>query len=233
MKKKILFVVSSTGIIGPHNRVTGNLLTEVAHPYEAFKKQGYDIDIFSVKGGQAPIDMVETDDPTNIAFLQGEGLSKMKNTGSIESIPSLAGYDAVFVPGGLAPVVDMPDNTTVQNILSSMYESGKVVSAVCHGPVSLINVKLSDGSYLVDGKNVTGFSIAEEENYAKEDVPFELEDALKSRGAKYSSTAPWQAYSITDGRLVTGQNPASAQGVAERVIAILEASQASVASSTS
>ena len=229
MKKKILFVVSSTGIIGPRKRKTGNLLTEVAHPYEAFKKQGYDVDIFSVKGGEAPIDMVETDDPVNIAFLNGEGLTKMKNTESVESIPSLAAYDAVFIPGGLAPVVDMPDNATVQNILSSMYESGKVVSAVCHGPVSLINVKLSDGSYLVDGKNVTGFSIAEEENYAKEDVPFELEDALKARGAKYSATAPWQAHSITDGRLVTGQNPASAQGVAERVIAILEASEASVA----
>lgn len=231
MKKKILFVVSSTGIIGPRKRKTGNLLTEVAHPYEAFKKQGYDVDIFSVKGGEAPIDMVETDDPVNIAFLNDEGLTKMKNTESVESIPSLADYDAVFVPGGLAPVVDMPDNATVQNILSSMYESGKVVSAVCHGPVSLINVKLSDGSYLVDGKNVTGFSIAEEENYAKEDVPFELEDALKARGAKYSATAPWQAHSITDGRLVTGQNPASAQGVAERVIAILEASEASVAAS--
>lgn len=232
MKKKILFVVSSTGVIGPHKRVTGNLLTEVAHPYEAFKKQGYDIDIFSVQGGEAPIDLVETDDPTNIAFLHDEGLTKMKNTESVESIPSLADYDAVFVPGGLAPVVDMPDNATVQNILSSMYENGKVVSAVCHGPVALINVKLSDGTYLVDGKNVTGFSIAEEENYAKEDVPFELEDALKARGARYSSTAPWQAYSITDGRLVTGQNPASAQGVAERVIAILDAAEASAAANT-
>jgi putative intracellular protease/amidase len=230
MKRKILFVVSSTRVIGPHNRITGNLLTEVAHPYEAFKKQGYDIEIFSVKGGEAPIDMVEIDDPTNIAFLNDEGLTQMKNTDSIENISSLADYDAVFVPGGLAPVADMPDNVPVQNILSTMYESGKVVSAVCHGPVSLINVKLSDGSYLVDGKNVTGFSIAEEENYAKEDVPFELEDALKARGAKYSAVAPWQAYSITDGRLVTGQNPASAQGVAERVIAILEASEIPVAS---
>ena len=232
MKKKILFVVSSARIIGPHNRVTGNLLTEVAHPYEAFKKQGYEVDIFSVKGGEAPIDMVEMDDPTNIAFLNDEGLTKMKSTESIESIPSLGGYDAVFVPGGLAPVVDMPDNPTVQSIFSSMYENGKVVRAVCHGPVALINVKLSDGSYLVEGKNVTGFSIAEEQGYAKEDVPFELEDVLKARGAKYSSTAPWQAYSITDGRLVTGQNPASAQGVAERVIAILETSQASVAATT-
>ncbi|OQP42936.1 thiamine biosynthesis protein ThiJ [Niastella yeongjuensis] len=222
MSKKILFMVSSTNVIGPKNRRTGNLLTEVAHPYETFKKQGYDIDVFSVKGGEAPIDMVELDDPTNKAFLADEGLTKFKNTTGIDKA-LVDNYDAVFVPGGLAPVVDMPDNPTVQNILSSMYDKGKVVSAVCHGPVSLINVKLKDGSYLVDGKKVTGFSIAEEMNYAKEDVPFELEDALKERGADYSCVAPWQAYSIADGRLVTGQNPASAQGVAEKVIAILEA----------
>ncbi|CAN5167812.1 type 1 glutamine amidotransferase domain-containing protein [soil metagenome] len=222
MKKKILFMVSSANLIGPKNRRTGSLLTEVAHPYETFKQQGYDIDIFSVKGGEAPIDMVEVDDPMNVAFLNDEGLQKMKNTRPIDMV-SVDEYEAVFVPGGLAPVVDMPDNPTVQQILSSMYDKGKVVSAVCHGPVSLINVKLNDGSYLVDGKKVTGFSIAEEENYAKEDVPFELEDALKNRGGIYSRVDPWQPYSIRDGRLVTGQNPASATGVAEKVISILEA----------
>jgi putative intracellular protease/amidase len=222
MKKRILFVVSSANVIGPHNRATGNLLTEVANPYQTFKKQGYDIDVFSVNGGEAPIDMVELNDELNIAFLNGEGSAAMKNTKKIDQV-SVADYDAVFVPGGLAPVVDMPENTTVQNILSGMYEKGAVVSAVCHGPVALINVKLNDGSYLIDGKNVTGFSIAEEKNYAKEDVPFELEDALKNRGAKYSAAAPWQAYVVTDGRLVTGQNPASAKGVAEGVIKILEA----------
>jgi putative intracellular protease/amidase len=222
MKKRILFVVSSANVIGPHNRATGNLLTEVANPYQTFKKQGYDIDVFSVNGGEAPIDMVELNDELNIAFLNGEGSAAMKNTKKIDQV-SVADYDAVFVPGGLAPVVDMPENTTVQNILSGMYEKGAVVSAVCHGPVALINVKLNDGSYLIDGKNVTGFSIAEEKNYAKEDVPFELEDALKNRGAKYSAAAPWQAYVVTDGRLVTGQNPASAKGVAESVIKILEA----------
>lgn len=222
MKKRILFVVSSANVIGPHNRATGNLLTEVANPYQTFKKQGYHIDVFSVNGGEAPIDMVELNDELNIAFLNGEGSAAMKNTKKIDQV-SVADYDAVFVPGGLAPVVDMPENTTVQNILSDMYEKGSIVSAVCHGPVALINVKLNDGSYLIDGKNVTGFSIAEEKNYAKEDVPFELEDALKNRGAKYSAAAPWQAYVVTDGRLVTGQNPASAKGVAESVIKILEA----------
>ena len=214
-------MVSSTNVIGPQKRQTGNLLTEVAHPYEVFKKQGYDIDIYSIKGGEAPIEMVEMEDPVNIAFLKGDGPRKMKNTGAIENV-SIDGYDALFVPGGLAPLVDMPENQTVQKILSGMYENGKVVSAVCHGPVSLINVKLKDGSYLINGKKVTGFSITEEFEYAREDVPFELEEALKERGGNYSCISPWQPYSITDGRLVTGQNPASAKGVAERVITILE-----------
>ena len=231
MKKKILFVVSSASIIGPLNRKTGNLLTEVAHPYEAFKKQGYDIDIYSVKGGDAPIDMVELEDPVNIEFLAGDGPARFKTTSSIEEV-SLEGYDAMFVPGGLAPVVDMPDNPTVQSIIRDMWESGKIVSAVCHGPVSLINVKLSDGLWLVDGKNVTGFSSAEEAGYAKDDVPWELEDKLVEHGAIYSRVSPWQPHSITNGRLITGQNPASAQGVAERVIAALEGSEVSAAAKT-
>jgi len=228
MKKKILFMVSSASLIGPLNRKTGNLLTEVAHPYLAFQKQGYDIDIYSVKGGDAPIDLVEMEDPVNIEFLDSDGPARFTNTGNIEDV-SLEGYDAVFVPGGLAPVVDLSDNPTAQKILSTMWESGKIVSAVCHGPVSLINVKLSDGSWLVNGKNVTGFSAAEEEGYAKEDVPWELEDKLIEHGAIYSRVSPWQPHSITDGRLITGQNPASAQGVAEKVIAALEASEASSA----
>jgi putative intracellular protease/amidase len=222
MKKKILFMVSSAGIIGPKKRKTGNLLTEVAHPYEIFKKEGYDIDVYSVKGGDAPIDMVELEDPINIQFLKGDGPGKMKNSKPIEEV-SVDQYDAVFVPGGLGPVVDMPENQTVQKILAAMYEKGKVVSAVCHGPVCLINVKLKDGTYLVDGKKVTGFSITEEFDYAREDVSFELENALTAHGAIYSSTTNWQPYTITDGRLVTGQNPASASGVAQRVITILAA----------
>ncbi len=117
MKKKILFMVSSAGIIGPKKRRTGNLLPEVAHPYELFKKEGYDIDVYSVKGGDAPIDMVELEDPINIEFLKGDGLQKMKNSAPIEEV-SVDQYDAVFVPGGLGPVVDMPENQTVQKHLS-------------------------------------------------------------------------------------------------------------------
>jgi putative intracellular protease/amidase len=224
MKKKILIVVSSADRIGPYGRVTGNLLTELGNAYETFKNQGYDIDIYSVKGGAAPLDFDDEFDPLNVAFLEGEGFLKSKNTKSIAELGSLEGYDALYIPGGLGPVVDMPDNETIHKIVLDFWENGKVVSAVCHGPVSLINVKLKDGSYLVNGKHVGGFSKAEEEKYAQKDVPFELEDALVDRGGIYGKSDPWQPYSVADGRLVTGQNPASAKGVAEKVIGILESS---------
>ncbi|MBO9565163.1 MAG: type 1 glutamine amidotransferase domain-containing protein [Niastella sp.] len=226
MKKRILIIASSANHIGPNNRPTGSFLTEIAHPYETFKKQGYDVDIASVSGGEAPLDgMFEKDEALNTAFLTGDGLQKMKNTTAISKV-EVAGYDAVFVPGGLAPMVDMPDNDTVHEAIASTFERGGVVGAVCHGPVSLLNVMLSDGTYLVNGKNITSFSNAEEDNYAKADVPFMLESALKERGANYSSAAPWQAHITEDGKLVTGQNPASAKGVAEKMIAILESAKA-------
>lgn len=222
MKKRILIIASSANHIGPNNRTTGSFLTEIAHPYETFKKQGYEVDIASIKGGEAPLDgMFEKDEALNTTFLTGDGLQKMKNTAAVSGV-KVADYDAVFVPGGLAPMVDMPDNETVHAAIASTYERGAVVGAVCHGPVSLLNVKLSDGTYLVNGKNITSFSNAEEDNYAKADVPFMLETGLRERGANYSSAAPWQAHVIVDGRLVTGQNPASAREVAEKMIAVLE-----------
>ena len=225
MKKRILIIASSANLIGPNNRSTGSFLTEIAHPYQTFIKQGYDVDIASVTGGEAPLDgMFEKDEEINTEFLNGEGLLKMKNSFAIDGV-NVADYDAVFVPGGLAPMVDMPDNDTVHAAIASTYERGGVVGAVCHGPVSLLNVKLSDGSYLINGKNITSFSNAEEENYAKADVPFLLESALRERGANYTSVEVWQPYVITDGRLVTGQNPASAKGVAEHIIAVLEAAK--------
>ncbi|MBS1665391.1 MAG: type 1 glutamine amidotransferase domain-containing protein [Bacteroidetes bacterium] len=194
MKKKILFLVSSSSHIGPNNRKTGNFLTETGHPYVTFKQRGYHIDIFSIKGGEAPLDgWADKNNELNQIFLNGTGMMQMKVTRPISEVSNLDQYDAVFVPGGLAPMADMPENEKVHEIIRTMWESGKIVSAVCHGPLSLLNVKLSDGSWLIDGKNITSFSNAEEENYAK-----------------------------ADGRLVTGQNPASALGVATRVVTLLE-----------
>jgi putative intracellular protease/amidase len=126
-------------------------------------------------------------------------------------------YDAIFVPGGLAPMVDMPEHPLLKQVVRETYERHAVVGAVCHGPVSLLNVRLSNGSYLLEGKNISSFNNEEEE------MPFELETALTKQGAIFHGAKPWSAYSIEDGNLVTGQNPASAQGVALKMIKLLEA----------
>lgn len=133
-----------------------------------------------------------------------------------------SGYDAIFVPGGLAPMADMPENPLLKQVVRETYERGAVVGAVCHGPVALLNVKLSDGSYLVNGKNISSFTTAEEDNYARADVPFDLQTALTEQGAVYHTAEPWQPMSIADGNLVTGQNPASGKGVGEKMVKILE-----------
>ena len=223
MAKKILFIVSSANQIGPENRKTGNYLPEVAHPYHEFIQAGYEVDFASVQGGEPPIDGAdELEDPRNRAFMEGEGLAKMKNSHKIDGVDTLP-YDAVFVPGGLGPMVDMPDNIHVQKAIADTYNRGDIVGAVCHGPVSLLNVVLEDGTPLVKGKNITSFSNSEEKGYAQKDVPFLLETALVEKGAEFHSVADWEANSIADGRLVTGQNPASAEGVAQKMIAIIEA----------
>jgi putative intracellular protease/amidase len=226
MKKKILIIVSNAGTIGPHKRRTGTFLSEVAHPYAEFDKVGYQIDFATLTGEGPYLDALNlADDPDNLKFLTGKGWSDMQKAVKL-SDADVSSYDAVFVPGGLAPMDDMPEAPLLKKVIAETYERGAVVGAVCHGPVSLLNVKLKDGSYLVNGKNITSFSTAEEDNYARPDVPFDLQTALTKQGAIYHVTPPWTANSITDGHLVTGQNPASAKGVAEKMIAILEPAKA-------
>lgn len=222
MSKRVLFIVSNAYTIGPRNRRTGNYLPEVAHPYAEFGRAGYRVDFVSLTGDTPFLDALNlAGDPDNLAFLVGEGWSAMQKAGKLSDV-DVGGYDAIFMPGGLAPMVDMPQHPLLKKVVRETYERTAVVGAVCHGPVSLLNVVLGDGRHLVEGKNLSSFTNEEEENYAKADVPFELETALVRQGAIFHKTAPWQPFSIADGRLVTGQNPASAKGVAEKMIAILE-----------
>lgn len=223
MSKKILIIVSNAHLIGPHNRRTGIFLPEVAHPYFEFDRVKYQIDFASLTGETPYLDALHlAGDPKNLSFLVGKGWERMQKPAKLSDV-DVKTYDAIFVPGGLAPMVDMPDHPLLKQVVRETYERGAVVGAVCHGPVSLLNVKLSNGSYFVDGKNISSFTNEEEENYAEEDVPFDLETALTKQGALFHKGKPWQPYSIQDGKLVTGQNPASALGVAEKIIKLLEA----------
>lgn len=224
MKTKILIIVSNANVIGPNNRRTGIFLPEVAHPYAEFNQANYQIDFASLTGDTPYLDALNlADDPDNLKFLTGKGWEAMQKARKLSEV-NVDNYDAVFVPGGLAPMVDMPENELLKSVIIKTYERNAVVGAVCHGPVALLNAKLSDGTYLVSGKNMTSFTDEEENAYAIADVPFLLETALTEQGAKFHAATPWSDHSIADGNLVTGQNPASAKGVAEKMIRILESS---------
>lgn len=221
MKKKILIIASNANTIGPYNRRTGTFLSEVAHPYAVFDKAGYQVDFATLSGDTPYLDALNlADDPDNLKFLTGKGWADMQKAKKLSDV-DVSTYDAIFTPGGLAPMVDMPEAPLLKKVVKETYERGAVVSAVCHGPVSLLNVKLSDGSYIVNGKNIASFTTEEEDNYARRDVPFDLQTALTEQGGIYHTTEPWSANSVADGHLVTGQNPASAKGVAEKVVALL------------
>lgn len=225
MNKKILIIVSNANAIGPNNRRTGTFLPEVAHPYAEFDRANYEIDFASLTGDTPYLDALNlANDPDNLAFLTGKGWEKMQKAVKLSTV-DVSKYDAVFVPGGLAPMVDMQENELLKKVIKETYERNAVVGAVCHGPVSLLNVKLSNGTYLVSGKNITSFTDEEERGYAIADVPFLLETALTKQGAKFHAAAVWSAHSIADGNLVTGQNPASAKGVAEKMIGILDSAK--------
>jgi putative intracellular protease/amidase len=222
MPIKVLFIVSNAYEIGPKKRRTGNFLPEVAHPYAEFERVKYQIEFASLTGDVPFLDALQlADDAANLAFLVGSGWSSMQKAKKLKDV-DVSRFDAIFMPGGLAPMVDMPEHPLLKKVIKETFERTAVVGAVCHGPVSLLNVKLSDGSFLVAGKNISSFTNEEERNYAIADVPFELETALVKQGAVFHKAAPWQAFSIADGKVVTGQNPASAKGVAEKMIELLE-----------
>jgi len=220
--RKVLIIVSNANAIGPNHRRTGIFLPEVAHPYAEFEAANYAIDFTSLTGEPPYLDALNlAGDPQNLAFLTGNGWAAMQKAIKLADA-EVSAYDAIFIPGGLAPMVDMPENILLKAVIKEAYERNDVIGAVCHGPVSLLNVKLSDGSYLLDGKNITSFTNEEEQNYAAADVPFLLQTALTNQGARFHEAEPWSDHSIADGNLVTGQNPASAKGVAQKMIKLLE-----------
>lgn len=220
--KHVLFIVTNTAEIGPKHRKTGYFFPEVAHPYHEFVAQGYTVDFATLKGGTPPSDGYDATDPLQKAFLDGKGFVRLNNSRKLSDVDTKA-YDAVFIPGGLGPMVDLAQDPLVKKTVVEVYERGQVLGAVCHGPVALLNAKLSNGSYLVDGKKISSFTDEEEKGYAIEDVPFLLETALRNQGATFTEVTAWQPLSVVDGRLVTGQNPASATAVALDMIKLLEA----------
>ncbi|AJW99298.1 type 1 glutamine amidotransferase domain-containing protein [Burkholderia gladioli] len=219
--KHVLFVLTNATEIGPHKRATGYFYPEVAHPWEVLESAGIAVEFASPLGGEPPFDGFDDSDPVQHAFSHSAAIRRMAHSRKLSEVDVLD-YDAVFFPGGLGPMVDIAKDPDVKAAVRRAWDGGKVVAAVCHGPVALLGVNLEDGTPLVKGRRLTSFSNAEEAGYAQADVPFLLEDALRVAGAEYSSAAPWQAKAVVDGRLITGQNPASGAAVGEAIVAALK-----------
>ncbi|MDA8744835.1 type 1 glutamine amidotransferase domain-containing protein [Rubripirellula amarantea] len=211
---KVLFVVTSHDKKGDTGEKTGYYLGEVSHPWEVLHSAGYEIDFVSPQGGKAPVDAFDMDDPINKKFWDDDVYrTKIENTKKPSEVNPHE-YVAIHYAGGHGAMWDFADNAEIAEIAKTIYENNGVVSAVCHGPAGLVNIKLSDGTYLVDGKKVNGFTDEEEVKVGLEDVvPFMLEDKLIERGGKFEKSAPFTEHVAVDQRLVTGQNPQSAKEV--------------------
>lgn len=218
MAPKILFVLTSHNKLGNLDKPTGWYLPELAHPYHVLRNKA-EITVASPAGGEAPLDPSSVEaakDDVSVNFLNDDQ-QVWKNTQKLDSfIGKAKEFDAIFYVGGHGPMFDLVDNPTSQQLIREFWEADKVVAAVCHAPAVLYDVKLSDGSLLVAGKEVTAFTNAEEEQVGLTDaVPFLPENALqKASGGRFVKAAePWGEKVVVTGKLITGQNPASATGV--------------------
>ncbi|MBA1146302.1 type 1 glutamine amidotransferase domain-containing protein [Ectothiorhodospiraceae bacterium WFHF3C12] len=224
---RLIFVVTNNATLGETGRETGLFLSEAAHPHRVLTEAGYSVDFVSPHGGPASYDpnSLEDLDDTSYAFYENPAIQQaLKRSHRPEDVDATQ-YDGIFYAGGHGTMWDFPDSEALARLCTEIYERGGVVGAVCHGPAGLVNVRLSDGRYLVDGKEVACFTTEEEEAVGLEKVvPFLLDARLSERGARHTKAEPFQAHVVRDGRLVTGQNPPSATGVGEKMLEALKES---------
>lgn len=219
MKKKILFVVTSHDKKGDTGESTGYYLGEVSHPWEVLHNAGYEIDFVSPKGGTPPVDGFDLKDPVNKEFWENTEYKNKIDNSMKPSQVNPNDYSTIFYAGGHGAMWDLADNTELASIASKIYENGGIVAGVCHGPAGLVNIKLNNGKYLVDGKKINAFTNEEESEVKLTNVvPFLLEDKLKERGAKFEKSGLWQNHVVSDQRVITGQNPQSAKSVGEAIL---------------
>lgn len=223
---KILMILTSHDELGNTGAKTGFWLEEFASPYYAFKDENAEITLASPKGGQPPLDPKsdEADAQTDATRRFKDDLSAqtmLANTLLLKNICA-DDYDAVFYPGGHGPLWDLAEDKHSIAIIETMFNAKKPVAAVCHAPAVFRHTKAKNGKMLVQGKSVTAFSNSEEEAVQLTNiVPFLVEEQLKQNGANYSKTADWHPYVLTDGNLITGQNPASSEQTAQAVLTLL------------
>lgn len=224
---KVLFVTTSHDTMGDTGDKTGVWLEELAAPYYVFKEVGADITVASPKGGPVPLDpksqgIIIATRNTKRFLKDGEAMNFISDSMVLSEIKA-DDFDAVFLPGGHGPLWDLADNKILKQLLEAFDTDGKPIGAVCHGVVGLVSLQNDQGEFLVKGKRLTGFSNSEEESAGLTSVvPFLLETKLLSLGALYSKEANYVSYVVADGNIITGQNPASSEEVAKKIVALVK-----------
>lgn len=227
MTKRILHVVTNVAHYSDPDHATGLWLSELAHAWQVFEARGFEQAIVSPNGGQSPLE------PRSLRFPNYDGAARawhrdkakmalLEHTLRPDEVRA-ADYDAIYFTGGHAVMYDFADSEGLQRLTREIWQQGGIVSSVCHGYCGLLNTRLADGSLLIEGRKMTGFSWREEE-LARVDklVPYNAEEEAKRRGARYEKAKlPFMSYVVADGRLVTGQNPGSAKATAAKVAELL------------
>lgn len=227
MNRRVLLVVTNVAHFDSPSEPTGLWLSELTHAYDLFAAKGYEQRLVSPKGGLSPLE------PRSLKWPNADASAKrwladparmalLSQTARPEDIDP-QDFDAIYFTGGHAVMYDFPDDEGLQRLTRDIYERGGVVASVCHGYCGLLNTRLSDGSLLVAGRRLTGFSWVEEvlAGVGKQ-VPYNAEEEMKQRGARFEKALlPFVPKAVVDGRLVTGQNPQSAKVTAESVVALL------------
>ena len=221
--QKILIVVSSEGRDQGKVR-PGFEMDELAQAYLIFRDNGLSVDVASPAGGAVEADRFNPQEPFNAGLLaDSEVMGKLADTRATRDLRA-DDYAAVYVVGGKGAMFDLPRDAALSTLLAKVYDDGGVVAAVCHGPAALVDVQLADGASLVAGKRLTGFSNEEEAIFGKRwaaEFAFQLEDAMRERGALWQEAPLMMPKLVVDGRLITGQNPYSTTAVAEAVVTAL------------
>jgi len=224
--KKVLMVLTSHADLGDSGEKTGFWVEEFAAPYYEFKDAGFEVTLVSPAGGQPPIDpkseMADFQTASTARYDGDKAVQQlMADTGKLSEV-NTSDYDAVFYPGGHGPLWDLTDNVDSIKLIEDFLNSQKPVAAVCHATAALLNAKNQQGEFIVADKAVTGFTNTEEEAVQLTDiVPFLLEDELVKRGGDFQKVEDWNAFAVQDGLIITGQNPASSELAAQKLVSEL------------
>jgi putative intracellular protease/amidase len=225
--KKVLFVLPSHDQSGNTGQKTGYWLEEFASPYYEFVDNEYEVTIASPKGGKPPVDpkslQKENQTKATERFQNDKSaMEKLDNTMVLAQVSSNE-YDTLFLPGGHGPMWDLSEDENMKKIVEDFYNNKKIITAVCHGPAGLLQAKDQNGNSILSDKKVTGFANSEEKSVKLDQVvPFLLENRLKELGGNFEKSEDFKPFVVSDGQIITGQNPASAFLAAQKVIQIMK-----------